>query len=225
MTLIVDSTPSARKPQAPCSAAERHRSDGGHGRGSGATVASYRFGTPDSSLINDVALTKDGAWFTDSFQAQLYFVPVSRAGVPGPTFRTLALSGPAADRHRERGGQPQRHPGHPQRHDPGRGPLGQRPAGHGRSGHRRQRDHRRGQCAQRRRDRAGGGAAVGGAELQQPGEPDPAGARTSALGWWRRSSPARCSRSRPPRPALAVAWRWSTPSSTPASHPPPTSTR
>ena len=29
-------------------------------------------------------------------QAQLYFVPVSRAGVPGP-FRTLALSGPAAD--------------------------------------------------------------------------------------------------------------------------------
>jgi sugar lactone lactonase YvrE len=63
---------------------------------SGATVASYQFGTPDSSLINDVALTKDGAWFTDSFQAQLYFVPVSRAGVPGLTFRTLALSGPAA---------------------------------------------------------------------------------------------------------------------------------
>ena len=48
---------------------------------SGATVASYQFGTPDSSLINDVALTKDGAWFTDSFHAQLYFVPVSRAGV------------------------------------------------------------------------------------------------------------------------------------------------
>jgi sugar lactone lactonase YvrE len=62
----------------------------------GATVASYQFGTPDASLINDVALTKDGAWFTDSFQAQLYFVPVSRAGVPGSTFRTLALSGPAA---------------------------------------------------------------------------------------------------------------------------------
>jgi sugar lactone lactonase YvrE len=62
----------------------------------GATVASYQFGTPDGSLINDVALTKDGAWFTDSFQAQLYFVPVSRAGIPAPTFRTLALSGPAA---------------------------------------------------------------------------------------------------------------------------------
>jgi sugar lactone lactonase YvrE len=63
---------------------------------SGATVATYQLGAPASSLINDVALTKDGAWFTDSFQAQLYFVPVSRAGVPGPTFRTLGLSGPAA---------------------------------------------------------------------------------------------------------------------------------
>jgi sugar lactone lactonase YvrE len=62
----------------------------------GATVASYQFGDPAASLINDVALTKDGAWFTDSFQAQLYFVPVSRAGVPASTFRTLALSGPAA---------------------------------------------------------------------------------------------------------------------------------
>jgi sugar lactone lactonase YvrE len=63
---------------------------------SGATVASYQFGDPQTSLINDVALTKDGAWFTDSLQAQLYFVPVSRAGVPGSTFRTLAVSGPAA---------------------------------------------------------------------------------------------------------------------------------
>jgi sugar lactone lactonase YvrE len=59
-------------------------------------VATYQFAAPDTSLINDVALTKDGAWFTDSFHAQLYFVPVSRAGVPGLTFRTLGLSGPAA---------------------------------------------------------------------------------------------------------------------------------
>jgi sugar lactone lactonase YvrE len=63
----------------------------------GATVASYQFAAPATSLVNDVAVTKDGAWFTDSFQAQLYFVPVSRAGVPAPTFRTLALSGPAAE--------------------------------------------------------------------------------------------------------------------------------
>jgi sugar lactone lactonase YvrE len=63
---------------------------------SGATVASYQFATPPATVINDVAVTKRGAWFTDSLQAQLYFVPVSRAGVPGPS-RTLALSGPAAD--------------------------------------------------------------------------------------------------------------------------------
>jgi sugar lactone lactonase YvrE len=63
---------------------------------SGATVASYQFAAPATSLINDVALTKDGAWFTDSFHARLYFVPVSRAGIPAPTFRTLAVTGPAA---------------------------------------------------------------------------------------------------------------------------------
>ena len=62
----------------------------------GATVASYQFGDPQTSIINDVTVTKAGAWFTDSFQARLYFVPVSRAGIPGPS-RTLALSGPAAD--------------------------------------------------------------------------------------------------------------------------------
>jgi sugar lactone lactonase YvrE len=62
---------------------------------SGATVATYQFGAPPATVINDVALTKDGAWFTDSLQAQLYFVPVSGAGTLGPS-RTLAVSGPAA---------------------------------------------------------------------------------------------------------------------------------
>jgi sugar lactone lactonase YvrE len=64
--------------------------------GTGATLASYQFGSPETSIINDVAVTRRGAWFTDSLQAKLYFVPVSRAGIPGPS-RTLALSGPAAD--------------------------------------------------------------------------------------------------------------------------------
>jgi len=63
---------------------------------SGTTVASYQLADPGAGFINDVTVTKDGAWFTDSLQAQLYFVPVSLAGVPGPA-RTLALSGPAAD--------------------------------------------------------------------------------------------------------------------------------
>jgi sugar lactone lactonase YvrE len=62
----------------------------------GATVAGYQFATPPATVINDVAVTRRGAWFTDSLQGQLYFVPVSRAGVPGPS-QTLALSGPAAD--------------------------------------------------------------------------------------------------------------------------------
>ena len=61
-----------------------------------ATVATYQFGNPQTSVINDVAVTRRGAWFTDSKQATLYFVPKSRAGV-STQFRTLALSGPAAD--------------------------------------------------------------------------------------------------------------------------------
>lgn len=35
------------------------------------TLVSYQF-TPNSSLVNDVVLTSDAAWFTDSFQAQLF---------------------------------------------------------------------------------------------------------------------------------------------------------
>ena len=62
----------------------------------GATVATYQFGAADTSLINDVGLTKDGAWFTNSFQPVLYFVPVDAAGVPG-SFSTLQLTGPAAE--------------------------------------------------------------------------------------------------------------------------------
>ena len=62
----------------------------------GGTVATYQFGSPPATVINDVALTTEGAWFTDSAQAKLYFVPVSATGVPAP-FTTLALSGPAAD--------------------------------------------------------------------------------------------------------------------------------
>jgi sugar lactone lactonase YvrE len=57
---------------------------------------SYQFADPATSIINHVTVTNDGAWFTDSLQAQLSFVPISRAGVPGPS-RTLGLSGPAAD--------------------------------------------------------------------------------------------------------------------------------
>ena len=63
----------------------------------GAPVSTYQFQTPPTpTFINDVALTKDGAWFTDSAQALLYFVPVVD-GVPASSFTTLTLSGPASD--------------------------------------------------------------------------------------------------------------------------------
>jgi sugar lactone lactonase YvrE len=62
----------------------------------GAAVATYQFGTPGTSIINDVVITQDGAWFTDSVQPKLYFVPISPTGTPGD-FGVLTLTGPAAD--------------------------------------------------------------------------------------------------------------------------------
>jgi len=60
----------------------------------GAPVAAYQL-TTETSVINDVAVTSQGAWFTDSAQAKLYLVPVSPSGVLGSA-RTLDLHGPAA---------------------------------------------------------------------------------------------------------------------------------
>jgi sugar lactone lactonase YvrE len=62
----------------------------------GITVASYQLGDPASTFINDVTVTRNGAWFTDSRNGRLFFVPVSSAGVPGLE-SVLELSGPAAD--------------------------------------------------------------------------------------------------------------------------------
>jgi hypothetical protein len=60
----------------------------------GAPVASYQFGTLGASLVNDVIVTRDAAYFTDSFAPVLYVVPIGPGGL-GPG-ETLALSGPAA---------------------------------------------------------------------------------------------------------------------------------
>ncbi|MCE7011123.1 hypothetical protein LWC34_51215 [Kibdelosporangium philippinense] len=60
------------------------------------TAATYQFVPANQGFINDVTLTRDGAWFTDSMNPQLYFVPLSHFGKLGPS-KTLALSGPAAD--------------------------------------------------------------------------------------------------------------------------------
>ncbi len=69
---------------------------------SGAEVATYEFvqpvqgADPPTTVINDVTVTRDGAWFTDSRRGVLFFVPVDRRGKPGK-FRTLELTGGAAD--------------------------------------------------------------------------------------------------------------------------------
>jgi hypothetical protein len=62
----------------------------------GAAIKSYALGDPATSFINDVTLTGNGAWFTDSLQPVLYFVPVNKTGEFG-AIQTLQLSGPAAD--------------------------------------------------------------------------------------------------------------------------------
>lgn len=76
---------------------------GGTGQGyvydaaTGADIASYQFIDPDQgTFINDVVVTRQGAWFTDSAQPQLYRVPIAPDGTLGAA-ETLALSGPAAD--------------------------------------------------------------------------------------------------------------------------------
>lgn len=45
----------------------------------GEILASYQL-TMSASFVNDVVLTQDGAWFTDSLQAQLYFLPIGPSG-------------------------------------------------------------------------------------------------------------------------------------------------
>ncbi len=47
-------------------------------------------------FINDVTLTRAGAWFTNSQAGELYLVPIRRNGKLGPV-RTLELSGPAGE--------------------------------------------------------------------------------------------------------------------------------
>lgn len=77
-----------------------HQTQGGQGKAyiystrTRTLVASYNLGAPNTTFINGVTMTPFGAWFSDSLQPKLYFVPVV-AGVPG-RLRTLKLSGPAA---------------------------------------------------------------------------------------------------------------------------------
>ncbi|HEX6760774.1 MAG TPA: hypothetical protein VF086_20540 [Propionibacteriaceae bacterium] len=58
----------------------------------GRIIRNYSF-TTDPAFINDVVLTRDFAWFTNSQAAQLYGVPLNRGGTPGDDFITLELTG------------------------------------------------------------------------------------------------------------------------------------
>lgn len=58
--------------------------------GTGEVLASYMF-TSGTSFVNDVALTKRSAWFTDSSNPQLYRVPLGRRGKLPSTSHVSAL--------------------------------------------------------------------------------------------------------------------------------------
>lgn len=61
----------------------------------GATVADLALGTPGASLVNDVALTRDAAYFTETFAPVIYKVPIGRDGSLGPP-ESITVTGPAA---------------------------------------------------------------------------------------------------------------------------------
>jgi hypothetical protein len=55
----------------------------------GADLATFQLGV----LVNDVVVTRDAAWFTDSALPHLYRIPTA----PGGSAQTVVVSGPAAD--------------------------------------------------------------------------------------------------------------------------------
>jgi sugar lactone lactonase YvrE len=61
----------------------------------GAPVAMVQFAPAGTSLLNDVVVTRDAAYFTDSFAPVLYKIPIGHDGTLGPG-ATIALTGPAA---------------------------------------------------------------------------------------------------------------------------------
>ncbi len=60
----------------------------------GANVATVRL-TTSKSFINDLVITKQGVYFTDSSQPVIYLVPLAHTGQlpPNPTSQTISLSG------------------------------------------------------------------------------------------------------------------------------------
>jgi hypothetical protein len=61
----------------------------------GADVATYEFAPAGAAFLNDVIVTREAAYFTDSFAPVLYKIPIGSGGTLGAG-ETIALSGPAA---------------------------------------------------------------------------------------------------------------------------------
>jgi sugar lactone lactonase YvrE len=59
---------------------------------SGALLRTYAF-SASGSFTNDVVVTKQAAWFTDSSKPVLYRVALGASGRPATAFTTVALSG------------------------------------------------------------------------------------------------------------------------------------
>jgi sugar lactone lactonase YvrE len=61
----------------------------------GASLAVYTFTAPENTFINDVIVTREAAYFTNSFQPYLYRVPLGPAGslLDGAGFQTIELQG------------------------------------------------------------------------------------------------------------------------------------
>ena len=61
----------------------------------GGLLAEYVLTQPPT-FVNDVVVTRDGAYFTDSLQQQLYRIPLGPDGALGPAPETIPLSGDIA---------------------------------------------------------------------------------------------------------------------------------
>ncbi|MEU8528247.1 MULTISPECIES: SMP-30/gluconolactonase/LRE family protein [Streptomyces] len=60
---------------------------------SGALLRHFTGLGADTTMVNDVVLTPGAAWFTDSFQPQLYRLALDRTGEPGHEVTTVPLGG------------------------------------------------------------------------------------------------------------------------------------
>lgn len=59
----------------------------------GAEVGAVQFTSPGGTFVNDVIITRDAAYFTDSFSPAIYRVPLGPGGSPASEFEVITLGG------------------------------------------------------------------------------------------------------------------------------------